>query len=51
MIEYMPITDAGIAHLPTLDRLNWLSVIGTKVTASGVAKLKRAVPKALIDHQ
>ncbi len=49
-LEYMPITDACIPHLAKLTKLRLLSLFGTKVTAAGAAKLKRAIPGVLISR-
>jgi hypothetical protein len=38
------LTDAGLQHLNTLRHLKYLNIIGGKVTASGVADLKRTLP-------
>ena len=37
-------TDAGLAHLQGLTGLQWLDLAKTQVTASGVAKLRQALP-------
>ena len=42
------ITDEGLKELAKLQKLESLSVIGTKVTKAGVAELKKALPNCLI---
>lgn len=42
--ENPPLTDAGLQHLKTLSHLKYLNIIGAKVTATGVADLKRTLP-------
>ena len=39
------LTDAGLVHLKGLTKLEDLNLIGTQVTAAGVAELKKALPK------
>ena len=39
------VTDAGLVHLKGLPNLELLNLIGTQVTAAGVAELKKALPK------
>jgi len=43
------ITDAGIDQLFGLQRLKRLNVMNTLLTDAGVAKLKAALPKALVE--
>lgn len=42
------ITDAGLVHLRELASLRWL-LLGSRVTAAGVAELRRALPKCEIE--
>ena len=42
------ITDVGLKELAKLQKLESLSVIGTKATKAGVAELKKALPNCLI---
>jgi hypothetical protein len=44
------VTDAGLDHLKGLTGLGWLGVSGTKVSPQGMAELRRALPRVLIDH-
>lgn len=41
-------TDAGLAHLKPLTNLTKLELYHTKVTAVGIADLRRALPKCEI---
>jgi hypothetical protein len=43
------ITDVGLKELAKLQKLESLSVIGTKVTKAGVAELKKALPNCEIE--
>jgi hypothetical protein len=43
------ITDAGLAHLMGLSKLQNLNLSGTKVTVEGVRKLQQAIPRCQID--
>lgn len=42
------ISDQGIQHFSKLRKLTGLTVTGTRVTAAGVTKLKRAIPKCIV---
>jgi Leucine-rich repeat (LRR) protein len=44
-----PITDAGLEHLAALKSLTGIRLTMTKVTAAGVEKLQKALPKCKID--
>jgi len=51
-------TDAGLKHLAGLGKLKELDLTGTQVTADGVGRLQKALPKCKIysgprklDHQ
>jgi hypothetical protein len=44
------ITDAGLAHLRGLTKLQRLSLGGTEVTEAGMNELKRALPGLTIRH-
>jgi len=41
--------DAGIKHLEGLTNLQWIDLRNTKVTASGVAALQKALPQCKIE--
>ncbi len=47
-LDSTSVGDAGLAHLEGLTDLRVLNVHDTKVTAEGLAKLKRALPKVVI---
>jgi internalin A len=42
------VTDAGLKELAGLKSLQSLVLVGTKVTPTGVAELRKALPKLLI---
>jgi hypothetical protein len=42
------VTDVGLLHLKNLTRLEELQLENTKVTATGVVELKKALPKVTI---
>ena len=42
-------SDAGLSELKTLSRLNYINLIGTKVTAAGVADFQKALPECRIE--
>jgi hypothetical protein len=48
MLNETHVTDAGLANLKGLDRLELLEVAGTKVTAGGVDELEKALPNCKI---
>jgi len=43
------VSDASVEYLAKLDKLINVKLTGTKVTAAGVAKLKKALPNCKID--
>jgi hypothetical protein len=45
------VTDAGLAQLKVLAALQHLYVYDTKVTAVGIADLKKALPACKIYHE
>ncbi|MHB1422003.1 MAG: hypothetical protein ACYC3I_02165 [Gemmataceae bacterium] len=45
LINCGEITDAGLTHLHTLKRLESVHLRGTKVTAKGIAELRKVFPK------
>ena len=47
-LEATKITDAELVHLKGLTRLRLLKIIGSKVTAAGIAGLKKALPNCKI---
>lgn len=49
LIEYTPVTDAGLSHLHQLKQLKFICLTGTRVTAKGVADLRTALPNCQID--
>jgi hypothetical protein len=44
----IPSTDAGLARLHGLTKLNWIALQGTKVTPIGINALQKALPKCTI---
>ena len=48
-IANVNITDVGLRQLEGMKGLNVLSVGGTKVTAAGVQRLKKALPKLQVN--
>ncbi|HEX4130988.1 MAG TPA: protein kinase [Pirellulales bacterium] len=48
-LDYSKITDAGLRHLEPLTALTTLTLTGTQVSAAGVAKLQKALPKCKIE--
>jgi hypothetical protein len=50
-LHYTNLTDAGLEHLVGLTTLRHLDVRVTQVTADGVKKLQRALPKCKIDYE
>jgi len=45
------ITDAGLEHLASLERLESLSIAGTDVTADGIARLRRQRPDLQVHYE
>jgi hypothetical protein len=44
------VSDTGLAQLSRLDQLEALCLVGTGVSAAGVARLRAALPGCAIDH-
>lgn len=42
-------SDAGLSELKTLSRLNYINLMGTQVTAAGVADFQKALPECRIE--
>jgi hypothetical protein len=49
-LEDAKVADAGLEHLKCLTRLQMLDLIDTKVTDTGVDKLRKELPKTEIVH-
>ena len=49
-LENTSVSDAGLEHLVTLKQLQSLKLTGSKVTATGIAKLQKALPDCKIEH-
>ncbi len=47
-LDECPITDRGLPHLEGLKKLKTLDLKDTKVTATGVERLRKALPGARI---
>jgi hypothetical protein len=47
-VEHSPVTDAGLVHLGRMPRLRFVRLVDTAVTDAGVARLKEALPYALV---
>ena len=43
------VDDAGVEHLKKLTKLTNLSLLETKLTSTGIAELKQALPNCKID--
>jgi hypothetical protein len=42
------VTDAGLEHLAALKALEWVNLMGARVTGKGVADLRAALPKCRV---
>jgi hypothetical protein len=47
-LSHTAVSDAGLRYLRGMDCIEWLNLIGTKVTPGGMAKLRKALPNAQI---
>src|SRR5262249_43969541 len=47
-LQEVPIDDAAAKHLAQIDSLRILKLLDTKITASGIAELRRTFPKCAI---
>jgi hypothetical protein len=49
-LEFTQVTDAGLAHLKGLTKLNYLTASRTHVTVAGLNELKQALPNLTTFH-
>jgi hypothetical protein len=49
-LDHTQITDVGLKHLESVPNLSYLTLKGTKVTDAGIAKLRKTLPKLIIER-
>lgn len=51
VLEFVPITDAGLKHVLALDLLENVELKQTKITKEGITKLKEKFPKIVVTER